>query len=51
MDELIDNWYDGAIANGQGFQSAEERQAYIDSIGMNFESYVLEKIVMYLVSR
>jgi hypothetical protein len=32
-DGVIDNWYEEALANGQGFKSEEERQAYIDSLG------------------
>ena len=35
-DEEIDgmmDWYDQALANGQGFQSEEERQAYFDELG------------------
>ena len=32
-DNVIDNWYDQALANGQGFKSEEERQAYIAEIG------------------
>lgn len=32
-DSVIDNWYDKALADGQGFKSKAERQAYIDEIG------------------
>ena len=32
-DGVIDNWYDQALANGQGFKSEEEKQAYLDSLG------------------
>lgn len=33
MDNYIDEWYDAALASGQGFKTPEERQAYIDSLG------------------
>lgn len=29
----LDDWYDKALASGQGFKSEEERQAYIKSLG------------------
>eukprot|EP01031_Cornospumella_fuschlensis_P040716 gene40716-49651_t len=29
----LENWYDEALANGAGFKSEEERQAYIRSLG------------------
>lgn len=29
----LENWYDEALANGAGFKSDEERQAYIRSLG------------------
>ena len=32
-DSVIDNWYDQALANGQGFKSEEEKKAYLDSLG------------------
>ena len=33
MDNFIDEWYDKALAAGQGFKSEAERKAYIDSLG------------------
>ena len=33
MDNYIDEWYDAALAQGQGFKSEEDRQAYIASLG------------------
>jgi hypothetical protein len=33
MDNIIDDWYDKAIAAGQGFKSEEERQDYVKAIG------------------
>ena len=32
-DNVIDDWYDQALANGQGFKSEEEKKAYLDSLG------------------
>jgi len=33
MDNFIDEWYDKALAAGQGFKSEADRQAYIESLG------------------
>jgi hypothetical protein len=33
MDNFIDEWYDKALAAGQGFKTEAERQAYIESLG------------------
>ena len=33
MDGLIDDWYDKALASGQGFKSDQERQEYLTSLG------------------
>ena len=39
-DSVIDNWYDQALANGQGFKSEEEKKAYLDSLGDPRPPYV-----------
>ena len=33
MDKFIDEWYDKALAAGQGFKTEAEREAYIESLG------------------
>jgi hypothetical protein len=33
MDSFIDEWYDKALADGQGFKSEAERKAYFDGLG------------------
>ena len=32
-DNIVDDWYDKALASGQGFKSDAERQAYLDEMG------------------